>query len=97
MLIKNLREAFASTDTTADRGDLVQTVLLLAGFAIVAIVIVTWLGNAIMGAAADVSECITSSNSFTHTADTEACENNDKSSTAQDLNTDSDAWDSRFG
>jgi len=59
--ITNIKSAFAS-DESADRGSLVETVLLIAGFAVVAILVVTWIGNAIAGQAANVSNCIASAN-----------------------------------
>lgn len=60
--INNIRGAFAS-DEAADQGSLVETVLLIAGFAVVAILVVTWIGNAIAGQAANVSACIAAGNS----------------------------------
>lgn len=59
--INNIKGAFAS-DEAADRGSLVETVLLIAGFAVVAILVVTWIGNAIAGQAANVSACIAGAN-----------------------------------
>lgn len=59
--INNIKGAFAS-DEAADRGSLVETVLLIAGFAVVAILVVTWIGNAIAGQAANVSNCIAGAN-----------------------------------
>lgn len=59
--INNIKGAFAS-DEAADRGSLVETVLLIAGFAVVAILVVTWIGNAIAGQAANVSACIANAN-----------------------------------
>ena len=60
--ITNLSEAFAS-DSHEDRGSLVETVLIIAGFAVVAILVVTWIGGAIAGQAANVSACIANANS----------------------------------
>lgn len=58
--IKNIKGAFAAE--ASDRGDLVQTVLIIAGFAVVAILVVTWIGNAIAGQAANVASCIANAN-----------------------------------
>lgn len=51
-------------DGDLDRADLVQTVLLIAGFAIVAILIVTWIGTAIANKGADAATCIEGSNTY---------------------------------
>lgn len=59
--LENIKGAFASSET-ADRGSLVETVLLIAGFAVVAILVVTWIGNAIAGQAANVAGCIAGAN-----------------------------------
>lgn len=65
--INNIKGAFASDENT-DRGTLVETVLLIAGFAVVAILVVTWIGGAIAGQAANVAGCIASANQ-SNTAD----------------------------
>ena len=59
--INNITGAFAS-DEIADQGSLVETVLLIAGFAVCAILVVTWIGSAIAGQAANVSACIANAN-----------------------------------
>lgn len=59
--INNIKGAFAS-DEAADRGSLVETVLLTAGLAVVAILAITWIGNAIAGQAANTSACIAKAN-----------------------------------
>lgn len=48
----------------ADRADIVQTVLLIAGFAVVAILVVGWLGTAILNKGADAANCIEGSSSY---------------------------------
>jgi hypothetical protein len=47
---KNVVDAFGD-ESSNDRGAMVETVLLIAGFAVVAILAVTWIGNAIAGQA----------------------------------------------
>ena len=59
--ISNIRDAFASKES-ADRGVLIERVLLIAGFAIVAILAVTWIGNAIAGDAANLAHCVSGAN-----------------------------------
>ena len=61
LFTKNIKDAFASKES-ADRGSLVETVLLIAGFAIVAILAVTWIGNSIAGASANVATCVAGAN-----------------------------------
>ncbi len=95
---KNIKEAFGASDDAADRGDLVQTVLIIAGFAVVAILLVTWIGNAIAGQAADVAECIAGANSYGDAAAAQdACETNENSQRAQSDNEASSGWQNRFG
>lgn len=84
----NIKGAFASTEA-ADSGSLVETVLIIAGFAVVAILVVTWIGNAIAGQAANISTCIAGANASdvsgvqsTCTADT----HNVKSSVSNTIN-----------
>lgn len=57
-------------DGQADSGDLVQTVLLVAGFAIAAILVVTWLSAAILNKGADAANCIEKSNTYNNGAST---------------------------
>ena len=70
--INNIKGAFAS-DEAVDRGSLVETVLLIAGFAVVAILVVTWIGNAIAGQAANVSACIANANSQNASSTNSTC------------------------
>lgn len=62
--MENLRGGFASEEV-ADRGSLVETVLIVAGMAVVAILVVTWIGGAIAGQAANTSACIANANAST--------------------------------
>lgn len=65
--VNNIKTSFASTavaDAKNDRADLVQTVLLIAGFAIAALVLVNWLSTAILNKAADAATCIEGSNTY---------------------------------
>ena len=61
LLIKQIKKRNAN-----DQGDIVQTVLMIAGFAVVAILIVTWVGTAILNKGADASECLEKSGSYTN-------------------------------
>lgn len=62
--INNVKASFASTEVSNDRADLVQTVLLIAGFAVAALILVNWLSTAILNKAADAAECIEGSNTY---------------------------------
>ena len=66
---KNISGAFAS-DASADRGSTVETVLLIAGFAVIAILVVSWIGGAIAGQAANTAACIASGSTTTCASDT---------------------------
>lgn len=79
--IKNVKTTFVSTEVSDDRADLVQTVLLIAGFAIAALVLVNWLSSAILNKAADAASCIEGSNSYNNEASATNCETADHSKT----------------
>lgn len=51
-------------DGNLDAGDVVQTVILIAGFVIVAILVVVWLGTAVLNKGADAGKCIEQSNTY---------------------------------
>lgn len=53
-------------DGNLDSGDVVQTVILIAGFVIVAILVVVWLGTAVLNKGADAGKCIEGSNSYSN-------------------------------
>lgn len=63
---KNIREAFSGVCTEAerDRGDVVQTVILVAGFAVASFLLINWLTTAVLNKGADVAGCIEGSNTF---------------------------------
>lgn len=78
--VNNIKESFASTavaDAHNDRADLVQTVLLIAGFAIAALVLVNWLSTAILNQASDAAKCIEDANTYTKSSSLTACKNGD--------------------
>ena len=51
-------------DGNLDAGDVVQTVILIAGFVVVAILVVVWLGTAVLNSGVDAGKCIEGSNSY---------------------------------
>lgn len=72
--IENVRGAYGA-DVTADRGDIVQTILLIAGFAIVTVLAVNWLGGAILAKGVDTANCIDGVNTTTSGGTKTACNN----------------------
>lgn len=73
--IKNNLEA-RRHDGEMDRADAVQTVLIVAGFAIVVLLILAWIGKAIKDKGAQAANCIEKSNTYSSasvTASQAAC------------------------
>lgn len=94
----NIKEAFATdavVDTERDRGSLVETLLLIAGFAIATILAVNWLSTALLNKAADISECIEGANTFNSADSTATCEGADHA--GQDSFKDDEGYKGRFG
>ena len=64
--MQNIKAAYAADSSeNLDRGDIVQTILLVAGFAIVTILAVNWIGTAILNKGADVANCVEGSSTYT--------------------------------
>ena len=59
--LKNIHDVFLNTQEAEgkDRGDLVQVVIIIAGFAIAAIAIVGWITTALFGVGANSARCLT--------------------------------------
>lgn len=77
--INNMRSAFAAeVDTTnKDRGDLVQTVIIVAGFALAGFLLVNFLSTAILNKGADIANCIEGSSGMQKDKDNlKACSGN---------------------
>jgi hypothetical protein len=68
----NIFEAFTSNEAK-DSGRLVETILLISGFAIVAIAVVAWIGNAIAAQGANVATCVTQANISNRSAIMDVC------------------------
>lgn len=71
--IHNLKSVYEADAEMTDRGDIVQTILLIAGFAIVTILAVNWIGTAILNKGADVAECIEGSNTYNSQSSSDTC------------------------
>jgi len=84
--IKNIKEVFDASREEQDRGTLVEQVLMIAGFAVLAILVVTWLGNSIAGKAADTANCISGANTYTASASEKACSDTTNSDKAKTTN-----------
>ena len=75
-MIHNIKAAYAGAGEGDDRGDLVSTLIITAGFAIAAILFVNWISTAVTNKAADTAACIEGSNTYKASPDgeTKVCE-----------------------
>lgn len=78
LLLENIKTAYGADAETSDRGDIVQTILIVAGFALVTILAINWIGTTILNKGADVAECIEGSNTYNNDSG-EACTSNKNS------------------
>ena len=68
----------------ADKGDLVQTVIIVAAFAVAAIVIVGGISSVVISKGQSAAECINGATNFTQGADAkENCQGSDTSAKAR--------------
>lgn len=75
--ISNIKASFATDaalEAERDRGDLVQTLLLVAGFAVATLLAVNWLSTALLNKAADASQCIEGSNTYNSSKSSSNCQ-----------------------
>jgi hypothetical protein len=93
--VKNIKSSYVAEGTDQDRGDIVQTILLIAGFAIVTILAVNWIGTAILNKGADVATCIEGANSYNSGASNDNCKDVDHSK--DHSFTKDDGYTSRYG
>ena len=90
--ISNIKGAYvASVEENQDRGSLVETLILVAGFALAAILVVTWISTAVINKGADIAACVEGANVMTGT--TTAC----TSPPAHDSYTKNSTYTSRYG
>lgn len=82
-----------------DRADLVQMIIIVAGFAIAAIAIVGWISTALFGIGADTAQCLTGVQTYGGSAQTtqENCESQTNSTTAKTQIEGDAAYQGRFG
>lgn len=80
--VNNIKAAFDSSadEKTRDSGELVSTIIMIAGFAIMSLLAVNWLSTSVLNKAADVSACIEGANTSSTAAASAsqlACKNGD--------------------
>jgi hypothetical protein len=81
--INNIKATFdaSADDRTRDSGELVSTIIMIAGFAIMSLLAINWLSTAVLNKAADVGKCIEGSNNYaTGTMTAAACKGNTQTS-----------------
>lgn len=60
--MENIKSVFTSEITEdSDRGDLVQTIIITAGFAVAGFLMINWIATAVLDKGKDVSHCISTS------------------------------------
>lgn len=60
--MENIKSVFTSEITEdSDRGDLVQTIIITAGFAVAGFLMINWIATAVLDKGHGVAECIESS------------------------------------
>lgn len=96
MFISNIKGLYATQEQELDRGDLVQTILIVAAFAVATILVVGWLTTALINKGADVAQCIEGANTFEAAGE---AENNCKTADHSKDNSykDTDGYTGRFG
>lgn len=63
--LTNIKKGYDVTDTeNLDSADIVQTILIIAAFAVVVIIATGWIGTAVLNKGADVATCIEGSTTF---------------------------------
>lgn len=72
--ITNIRSAFGA-DAASDKrdsGEFVSQIVMIAGFTMITMLLVNWLGTSVLNKAADVATCVETSNSYGK-GDAKAC------------------------
>lgn len=76
----------------ADSGDLVQTVIIVAGFAVAAIMAVAAISGAINAKGAAAANCISGSSSYNTSGSAKNCKDGDDKATTNAKNNTADAY-----
>lgn len=98
--ISNIKASFATdaaVDAERDRGDLVQTLLLVAGFAVATLLAVNWLSSSLLNKAADAASCIEDSNTYSKSSAEQTCETVDHASKGDSSFKKDKGYKNRFG
>jgi hypothetical protein len=96
----NIKSAFErnADENELDRGNLVETILIIAGLAVVAILVINWIGTAIINKGADIAACIEGSNTFEKAGASEKnCSDQNHAGEGDNSFTKSDGYTGRFG
>lgn len=64
MFISNVKGLYDVEGQELDRGDLVQTILIVAGFAVATILVVGWISTSLINKGADIADCIEGASTF---------------------------------
>lgn len=57
--MENIKSVFTSEITEdSDRGDLVQTIIITAGFAVAGFLMINWIATAVLDKGHDIADCV---------------------------------------
>lgn len=95
--IANIKETFGAVDETKrDSGDLVSTIIIIAGMAVAAILTINWLSTAVLNSAADAASCIEGSTSGFFAGESGGCDENPSHSEGGNSFSDRGDYTTRF-
>lgn len=100
IFLKNIKIVFKSikeSNENEDTADLVQTVLITAGFAVTAVLIIAWYGSTIAAQGARMSDCLSGGGAIdsSHIESVENCDDNSLPEKAAEIN--DEEYQKRFG
>lgn len=97
-MINNIKSVFAGAPVETDRGTIVETVLLIAVFAIAALLVGNWISTAVINAGAGTAQCIQDATGRMFSGDDIADDCATDAASLADANDfrDSDGWNNRF-
>lgn len=71
--VSNIQSVWGTDKVSDDTAGIVDELIMFAGLAIVAIVLVGWLGKALLNRGADVAQCVEGSNTYAGNEAQKAC------------------------
>lgn len=97
--ISNILDVFSPSPIEGHResGDLVQSVLITAGFAIAALIFVNFVSTAIINKAAETADCIEGSNVYTTSGSAKHCKETVAKHSGKNSFKKDEAYTGRFG